>query len=89
VNIALSFKKNMKRAFYLILAGVAIGILVAPRKGSETRQKLKKEFRDWTEEALDQASDLVPQKHVSNVSGNGYDMDEIIENERELPVNEW
>jgi gas vesicle protein len=44
----------MKKAFYLLLTGVAIGILIAPRKGSETRQKLKEAVKDWTEEVQDQ-----------------------------------
>ena len=34
----------MKKALYLILAGVAIDILVAPDKGSETWRKLKDRF---------------------------------------------
>lgn len=64
----------MKKAFYLILAGVAIGILIAPEKGSETWRKLKEEFEDLKDQALDQVNDIVAQgrdlvgkgKHVAS-----------------------
>ena len=54
-------KKKMKKALYLILAGVAIGLLVAPDKGSETRRKLKAGFDEWKEDAMDQIDELVSQ----------------------------
>jgi gas vesicle protein len=59
----------MKKAFYLILAGVVIGILVAPDKGSETRRKLKDGFDDWKEGAMDQINDVVSQG--KDLIGNG------------------
>ena len=31
-------------------AGVVIGLLVAPEKGTETRKKLRKTVGDWTDE---------------------------------------
>ena len=49
----------MKKAFYLILAGVAIGLLIAPDKGSETWRKLKEGFDDMKDQALDQVKDVV------------------------------
>ena len=49
----------MKKAFYLIMAGVAIGLLVAPRKGSETWNKIKNGFEDWKDEMNDQGRDFV------------------------------
>ncbi len=49
----------MKKAFYLILAGVAIGLLIAPDKGSETWRKLKEGFEDMKDQALDQVNDVV------------------------------
>jgi gas vesicle protein len=60
---------KMKKAFYLILAGVIIGILVAPDKGTETRRKLKDRFDDWKESAMDKADDIVDQSKdiVDNV----------------------
>ena len=51
----------MKKAFYLILTGVAIGILIAPEKGSETWRKLKEGFEDMKDQALDQMNDIVSQ----------------------------
>jgi gas vesicle protein len=51
----------MKKAFYLILAGVAIGILVAPEKGSETRRKLQEGFEDLKDQLMDQMNDLANQ----------------------------
>lgn len=77
----------MKRAFYLILAGICIGILAAPRKGSETRKKLKKEFQDWTEETLDQTGDRGSQRN--NAFIDSYATDRVVFNDRELTVNEW
>ena len=49
----------MKKAFYLILAGVAVGLLLAPRKGTETLERLKKGFNDWKDEAKDQLNDVI------------------------------
>jgi gas vesicle protein len=49
----------MKKAFYLILAGVAVGLLLAPQKGTETLQKLKKGFNDWKDDAKDQLNDVI------------------------------
>ncbi len=48
----------MKKALYLILAGVAIGILVAPAKGSETWKKLMDGLDDMKDKAKDSADDL-------------------------------
>lgn len=36
-----------------VLAGVAIGLLIAPEKGSETRRKISKLFTDLTDDAKD------------------------------------
>jgi gas vesicle protein len=77
----------MKKAFYLILAGVAIGILVAPDKGSETRRKLKDGFNDWKDSAMDQINDIVAQG--KELVGNGKDGVDTIKNEALETVNEW
>jgi gas vesicle protein len=70
----------MKKVFYLILAGVAIGILVAPRKGSETRRKILDNFGDLKNDAMDQVNDIVAQ---------GKDMESDIKKDSRKIVNEW
>ena len=54
----------MKKAFYLILTGVVFGILIAPRKGSETWKKLKDGFDDWKDGAKDQVNDVISKGNV-------------------------
>jgi gas vesicle protein len=49
------------KALYLILTGVAIGILVAPDKGSKTWRKIKNSFDDWKDGATDKVNDMVDQ----------------------------
>lgn len=77
----------MKKALYLILAGVAIGILVAPAKGSETLRKLKEGFDDWKESAKDQFNDIVSEG--KDVAGKGKDLVESAKTETRTMVNEW
>jgi len=59
----------MKRAVYLILTGIAFGVLIAPRKGSETRRKLVKGFRNWKDDMISQANET-----ASTVVSEGKDM---------------
>jgi gas vesicle protein len=40
-------------------SGVAIGILIAPGKGSETWKKIKDGLEDLRDQALDQVNDVV------------------------------
>jgi gas vesicle protein len=47
------------KALNLILAGVVIGIFVAPDKGSATWRKLKNNFSDWKDQAKDRVDDAV------------------------------
>ncbi len=70
----------MKKAIYLILAGVAIGILVAPDKGSETWRKVKARFDDWKDDVMDQADELVSQ---------GKDTLNTVKNEARKSAGEW
>jgi gas vesicle protein len=76
----------LKNALYLILAGVAIGILVAPDKGSETWRKLKDGFNDWKDGATDQINDIV--SRGKELIGRGSDGAEIVKNEARETVNE-
>jgi gas vesicle protein len=49
----------MKKAFYLVLAGIAIGIFLAPGKGSETWKKITDSLDDLKDKAVDSVNDLV------------------------------
>ena len=69
----------MKKAFYLILAGVAIGLLVAPAKGSETWQKIKDSLDDLKNDGMDHVNDIIAEgktkasrvkKDASNLAGD-------------------
>jgi gas vesicle protein len=48
----------MKKAFWLIMVGIAIGILVAPDKGSETRKKITDNLDDLKDKAKNGMDDL-------------------------------
>ena len=41
-----------------MLTGIAIGILIAPAKGSETRRRIVDRFNDFTEDLSEDAHDL-------------------------------
>jgi gas vesicle protein len=77
----------MKKALYLILAGVAIGILVAPDKGSETWRKLKKGIDDWSDDAMDQLNDVVSKG--KDLIGKGKDAVDSATRETMKTANEW
>ena len=49
----------MNKIFLALLAGVAVGILVAPGKGSETLKKLTDGLDDIKDKATDQLNGLV------------------------------
>ena len=52
-------KKDMKKAFWLIMTGVAIGILIAPDKGSETWKKITDSLDDLKDKAGKSMDDLI------------------------------
>ena len=54
----------MKKVIYLILAGVAIGILIAPDKGSQTLREIKAGIDDLKDELIDQINDLAVQRQA-------------------------
>jgi len=49
----------MNKFLLTLLGGIVIGILVAPDKGSKTRQKLLDGFDDYKDKASDTANDLM------------------------------
>ncbi len=53
-------------------AGAAIGLLMAPEKGSDLRKKIKKSAKDWA----NQIADLVAsgQEELKNLTSKGTDM---------------
>ena len=77
----------MKKVIYLILAGVGIGILVAPGKGSETWQKLKEGFNDWKDGAMDQINDMVSQG--KDLVRDGKATTAAVRNEARETVDQW
>ncbi len=48
----------MNKTLITLATGIAIGILIAPRKGSETRRKIVNRFNDFTEDVADNADQL-------------------------------
>jgi gas vesicle protein len=48
----------MNKVMFSLLAGVAIGLLLAPDKGSETLRKLRSRLNDYKEQAEDEADEL-------------------------------
>jgi gas vesicle protein len=77
----------MKKALYLILAGVAIGILLAPDKGTETWKKLKQNFDDWKDDATDRVNDIVSQG--KDLLGKGKQAVNIAASEAQGTANNW
>jgi len=72
-------EKHMKKAFWLIMTGVAIGILIAPASGSETWKNIRDRLGDLKDDAKDSVDDLVAgtkdmfkksKETVKNVSNN-------------------
>lgn len=48
----------MRKVFYLILTGIAIGILLAPGRGSDSWQKVEDYFNNLKNKTKDTFSDL-------------------------------
>jgi len=77
----------MKKAFYLILAGVAVGLLIAPRKGSETWEKIKEGFNDWTDDAKDQLNDVISKG--KDLAGKAKSMANTLNDEARSEASNW
>ena len=48
---------NMNKILVGLLAGIAIGVLLAPDKGSATLRKIRSRINDYTDQAADDAAD--------------------------------
>ncbi len=70
----------MRKVFYLILTGIAIGILLVPGKGSETWQKITDCLDDLKSRTRDTFNDLV---------GGARNMAEDGKAEAEKAASEW
>lgn len=53
-------KIQMNKTLVALLAGIAVGILIAPAKGSETRKKIKKGLDGLGEGILDLKDKYLP-----------------------------
>ena len=49
----------MNRIFLTLLAGIAIGLLLAPEKGSETLKKVINGLKNYIDDANQKAQDLI------------------------------
>jgi len=48
----------MNKTITALLAGIVIGILIAPDKGSETVRKLRSRVNDYKDQAADKATEF-------------------------------
>jgi gas vesicle protein len=58
VDIGSINTKCMNKTIFTLLAGVVLGILIAPDKGSETLKKLRSRAKDYSDDAADKVKDL-------------------------------
>ncbi len=65
-----------------VLIGVAIGILIAPGKGSETIKKLTGKLSDFGEDAKDYLSDA-----VDNIKGKAEDITDNVKSKAKMAVH--
>ena len=73
----------MNKTLLTLATGIAIGILLAPRKGSETRRKIVNRFNDFTEDLQDDA-DLLYASGKNLVDTVKRDTNEFVRSVKEL-----
>jgi hypothetical protein len=54
----------MKKLLFVLLAGVAVGMLLAPEKGTETRKKLSDSLEDFKDKAMDGMNSMMDKGKV-------------------------
>ena len=80
VRYLYSVFKKMRKVFYLILTGLALGILLAPDRGSDTWQKITDCLDDLKSKTKDTINDL---------AGGAKKMAEKGKKGAEKAANEW
>lgn len=61
----------MNKILYGLLAGVVIGIFIAPDKGAETLKRVRNRLDDYKDQAMDEAEDLVGKGRSMVKKGRG------------------
>ena len=59
----------MNKILYALLAGVVVGVLLAPDKGSETIKKLRSRINDYKDDAADEADEIVSKGKAAFAKG--------------------
>jgi gas vesicle protein len=68
-NIGFVKTSVMNKIFYALLAGVVVGVLLAPDKGSETIKKLRSRINDYKNDAEDEADEFVSKGKAAFAKG--------------------
>lgn len=81
----------MQKALMLVLAGVAIGLLVAPDKGSATQRKVSNWLSGKTEDAKDFAEDAADnvRSKARSVKNDINDAKENVKDELQDKAKTW
>jgi len=67
----------MNKTVLTLLAGVVLGLLLAPDKGSETLRKIRNRVKDLKDQATDHANDLVEKGKEVYREGESRFIDEL------------
>ena len=60
----------MNKIIITILAGIAIGILIAPAKGSVTRKRIEDGFDDMVDSLMKLADKITPEGSASDIEAD-------------------